>query len=209
MLRNEHQHRHLLTAWAIASALVTACGSGDQPDSAKFSWNDVQPVGGAGGSSPAASGASAPPKAPAQRWRGIQSCSGYAGGKNIATTSDETMIDSYSKSKTRVSVKGVNVGPSPDLSCANALNFEGVVTSTSGGLTNFTSDGMQSCVSQHGRPLVVVNFGGDDIDTRSDGFGEWELDFEVRLRTPEDPDAGFSDFATRTDIICKFELKLM
>jgi hypothetical protein len=211
MRRNVRRHRSILTACAIAAALTAGCGSSDQPDT-PISTNVVQktPVAGSGGSSHGDSGASAPPKVPTQHWRGIQSCSGYSGRKNIATTSDETTIASYSKTKTRVSVVGVHVGPSAEFSCAKALNFEGVVTNNSGGLTDFTGNGMQTCVSPSGTPLDVTDFGGDDIDTRTvDGLGELELDFEVRLSTPDDPDAGFPDFSMETNIICKFELKLM
>jgi hypothetical protein len=171
------------------------------------SWDDVQPVGGSGGSNQGASGAKAP-KPPVQHWRGIQSCSGYSGEKSIATTSDETTIGSYSKTQTRVSVMGVNVGPSQEFSCAKALNFEGIVTSNTPN-TRFTSDTKQNCMSPRGTPLVAGGFDGDDLDLRTDGLGDWELDFEVTLEKPEDPDAGFPDFSSEIHITCKFELHLM
>jgi hypothetical protein len=68
-----------------------------------------------------------------QRWSGIQSCTGSNDSKELERSSTETSIDAFEKTKTRVSIVGVHVGPTADYSCDGPLTLEGIVT-------NATSD---------------------------------------------------------------------
>jgi hypothetical protein len=138
------------------------------------------------------------------RWSGIQSCRGSINGKEVET-SEEASIDAYTKTATRVQLKGIHVGPSDDFSCG-ALDFDAVVTMSTD-LTMFENDMQQPCTSPAGRALVVDGFDGHGIDIPAQPGGprlDPTLQFKINLR--ELPVDGGSEADTL--IVCDFELTL-
>jgi hypothetical protein len=149
---------------------------------------------------------SAPADPPKKSWRGIQTCSGSdADSKLIDTTSEEATLESFVKSKTRVTMKGVRTGPSPEYSCG-PVDLEGVVTSSDKHGADFKGNIERSCRSLSGRTLIVSGFGGYDLDLRSEfgaDTGSWTLSFNLTIEEPENRDAGEYSY---THITCRFEL---
>lgn len=142
-----------------------------------------------------------------KRWSGIQTCSGSdADSMQIATTSEEATVTNFVKSKTRVSISGIQVGPSAEYMCG-PLNVEGVVTRYDNDSVDFRGDTEQSCTSPNGRTLLVGGFGGYDLDLRTERgveTGFWKLSFTLTLEEADDRDAGFYSY---THIVCRFELE--
>lgn len=190
----------LMSGAALLLALfATACGD-DQVEQ----MNGPSLVGTAGvGAGPDPMGrAGAPPTSAsrARAWTGIRSCSGSVDFEEIETTSDETSVASFKKSNTRITLSGVDVGPSPELSCR--LDLEGVVTMSDAKSSFFESNKQVECTSGTGRQLRVGDLDGHDFDGRpSIGYS---LDFSLRIQEPEDPDAGFSP----TFVNCTFDLEM-
>lgn len=177
-----HKRHHILALGVALAAL--GCGSADQD-----ALLDGQSTAGSAAEQP-------------QQWRGLQSCKGEAGHDEILS-SDETEIEDYAPSKTRVQLKGVLVGTA-DYTCG-PLDLDGVVTSTTVA-TSFESPMKHSCTSPSGRPLVVSELDGYDLDQRSAAAagGKWNLAFDLRVQD-EEVDGGAAD---RADITCHFEVSL-
>lgn len=135
-------------------------------------------------------------------WSGIQTCRGEQGDAAIAATSDQVAINDYTRSETRVTISGVHLGPSDDLSCG-PLDFVAAVTHSDGGLTTFLNDDTESCVSTAGMELLVSGFSGSAIELRR-GAQEFDRTLKFSAHITTSRDAGVADAAFVT---CNFELR--
>lgn len=135
-------------------------------------------------------------------WRGIQACRGERGDVAISATSDEVAIEDFSQSKTRVTLRGVQLGPSDELSCG-PLDFVAAVAHNDGGLTTFSNDDTEPCVSPTGIGLIVSGFSGSAIELRRGAQGfDRTVKFSAHITTSQD--AGVADAVF---ITCSFELQ--
>jgi hypothetical protein len=100
-------------------------------------------------------------------------------------------------------VQGVNVGPTPELSC-RGLVLEGVVTESDTTIVSFESSEQVACTSANGVKLVVAELQGDLF--KSLGVGPDDLKFSVRVEESERPEAGFS--LRPLSVRCDFDLEM-
>lgn len=179
----------------LLTTLIAACG--DANDEAFPTDEALGDIAGAG-----AIGA---PK----RWAGTQSCAGSGDDfKALDTTSTEAVVESFSKTKTRVAITGVDVGPTDAYSCAG-VSFEGVVTDADKSHVSFeaaTEDAARQlrCSSKTGRALLVGWLRGYDSDL-SQLDGPWNLHFRVRIEEPNDDTADAGGRVSRVNIRCDFD----
>lgn len=183
------------TVLLLATLLAACSGTSDEA----FLANEALSGGAAGAGATSA----------LKRWAGTQSCTGSGDdSKAIDTTSAEAFVDSFTKTKTRVAITGVDVGPTDAYSCAG-LSFHGVVTDADTSHVSFeaaTEDASRQlhCSSKTGRALRVGWLRGYDSDL-SQLDGPWNLHFRVRIEEPTDDLADAGVRISRVNIRCDFD----
>lgn len=178
---NTLRHKSLMGGFiAIGMGLLPACGADA----------DLPLISGASASAAGARSLAA------VQWQGIQSCRGAKGRTVLPTTSDEATFGSFSRTSTRVQLRGVRLGPMGEFSC-EPLDFEAVITHDDAGLTRFSSETKATCVLSSGRTLVVGGIAGNLIDVGLDPT----LEINGAMTDPQD--AGIDESLS---LMCQIQL---
>jgi hypothetical protein len=154
----------------------------------------------------AAAGSSSPPPR-AARWTGTQFCTGSAEGEALKS-SEEAELGAFEKSRTRVKMLGIDVGPSREFSCL-ALNLEALVAMSDKSGAFFEGGDPVACTSQSGKQLTAQIGLGHDTDLRwLEPSDAPTLSFDVALREVEDESDGGLATHLPAFLRCSFDLEL-